>query len=100
MEDLQCEAGFPVGKVSMGDIDRAGSEPLRKAQAPTEQLEEIALAAEDQRAFAGMDRQRNAAAAADIFFWDGRPGETVAGMDGRRIHLSCRIPSCPDPTAA
>src|SRR5262245_34387572 len=75
MEDLQREAELPVGKFGMGDIDRAGSEPLRQEQAPTEQFEEIFLAAEDQRAVAGMDSQRHADAAADIFFEAGRTGD-------------------------
>src|SRR5262249_36100771 len=100
MEDLQREAELPVGKFGMGDIDRAGSEPLRQEQAPTEQLEEIFLAAEDQRAFAGMDRQRHAHAAADIFFEAGRTGEALARMDGLWKALSSRIEARPDLTAA
>src|SRR5262245_49809742 len=59
MEDLEGEAEFPIRKLGMSDVERAGSEPLRQEQAPAEQLEEIILAAEDQCAFAGIDRQRH-----------------------------------------
>src|SRR5262249_47918702 len=100
MEDLQCEAEFPVGKFGMGDIERAGSEPFRQAQTPTEQLKEIVLAAKDQRAFAGIDRQRHADAAADIFFEAGRTGEALARMDDLWKALSARIEACPDLAAA
>src|SRR5262249_39195833 len=100
MEDLQGEAELPVGKFGMGDIDRAGSEPLRQEQAPTEQFKEIVLAAEDQRAFASMDRQRHADAAADIFFEAGRTGEALARMDARWKALSARIEARPDRAAA
>src|SRR6516225_5555550 len=99
MEDLQCEAEFPVGKFGMSDIERAGSEPLRQAQTPTEQLKEIVLAAEDQRALAGIDRQRHADAAADIFFEASRTSEALARMDDLWKALSARIEARPDLTA-
>src|SRR5206468_3562851 len=47
VEDLQREAEFAVGKLGMGDVERAGSEPRRQEHAPAEQLEEIVFAAED-----------------------------------------------------
>src|SRR5262249_9370896 len=99
MEDLQCEAELPVGKVGVGDIDRAGSEPLRQEQAPTEQFKEIVLAAEDQRAFAGIDSQRHADAAANVFFEASWTGEALARMDSLWKALSARIEARPDLTA-
>src|SRR5262245_65813086 len=95
MEDLQREAEFSVGKLGVSDVERAGSEPGRKEQAPTEQLEEIVLAAEDQCAFAGIDRQRHADAAADIFLKASRTGEALARMDDLRKSLSARIEAGP-----
>src|SRR5262249_59074100 len=62
-----------------------------KEQAPTEQLEEIVLAAENQCAFAGVDRQCHADAAADIFLKASRTGEALARMDDLRKSLSARI---------
>src|SRR5262249_30962206 len=95
MEDLQREAEFRVGKLGVSDVERARSEPGRQEQAPTEQLEEIVLAAEDQCAFAGIDRQRHTDAAADIFLKASRTGEALARMDDLRKSLSARIEAGP-----
>src|SRR5262245_31665914 len=95
MEDLQREAEFRVGKLGVSDVERARSEPGRQEQAPTEQLEEIVLAAEDQCAFAGIDRQRHADAAADIFLKASRTGEALARIDDLRKSLSAPIEAGP-----
>src|SRR5262245_3772424 len=96
MEDLQREAELVVGKLGVGDIEGAGREPGRQPPAPAEQLEEIVLAAEDQRAFAGIDGERHADAPADIFLEAGRAGEPLGGMDHLREALAARIEPRPD----
>ena len=77
MEDLEGEAEFPVGKLGMSDVERAGSEPLRHEQASTEQLKEIILAAEDQCALGGIDRKRHAEGAAEILLEASRKAEEL-----------------------
>src|SRR5262245_1892381 len=60
MEYLQREAELAVEELGVGDVKRAGREPGRQEEAPPEQLQEIVLAAEDERAVASVDRQRHA----------------------------------------
>src|SRR5262249_20103669 len=99
MEDLQCEAEFPVGKFGMRDLERSGSEPLRQAQTPAEQLKEIVFAGKAHPAFEGIARQRHAAAPPDIFLEAGRTGEALERMDDLWKPLSARIEARPDLTA-
>src|SRR6185436_1264014 len=50
MEDLQREAEIAVGELGMGDVERAGAHPFGQKETAAEELEEIAGAAEDERA--------------------------------------------------
>ena len=90
MKNLQREAELAVGKVGMGDVERAGTEPRRQDEASSEELKEIALAAEDQRALAGIDGERHADPAADIFLKAGRAGEALGGMNDLREAVAAR----------
>src|SRR5262245_23031646 len=99
MEDLQRETELAVGQIGMGDVERARAEPRRQAPAPAEELEEIVLAAEDQRAFAGIDPERHADAIADIFLETGRTGEALGRMDDLREALGAGVKSRPDVAA-
>src|SRR5262249_3041246 len=63
------------------------------------QFKEVVLAAEDQRAFAGIDSQRHADAAANVFFEASWTSEALARMDSLWKALSARIEARPDLTA-
>src|SRR5262245_38587184 len=96
MENLQREAELAVGQLGVGDVEGARGQPFRQRETTTEKLDEVARAAEDQRAVAGVDGERHADAAADMLLEAGRTGEPLAGMDDLRKAAAAGIEPRPD----
>src|SRR5262249_50033603 len=64
-----------------------------------EKLQEIVMAAEDQRSLFDANRERHSDAISDVFFEARRPAEPLGRMNDLREAVSARVEPCPDLSA-
>src|SRR5258708_1793529 len=71
MNDFKGEQKTALADLRMGDRERARAGPGRKEEPVLENLEEVTVAAEHQRAVPHLDHKRHADPVADIFLEPG-----------------------------
>src|SRR5215469_15554278 len=100
VDEIEREREGAVVACTVCDREVPRAQPRRPCDAPAEQLDEIAGAAEDERARLDMHAEGHADAVADIFLEPGRAGETLGRMNDLREAGAARVKARPVLAAA